>query len=79
MESPLGVHLTKSTVGRVAAWIYGTDLPDACFGALLAGAILIPVLGVPLTCFALAITAFAGLVLLLLQGGYVCRTHPSTL
>jgi hypothetical protein len=62
------VHLTKSTVGRVAAWIYGTDLLDACLGALLASAIRIPVLGVPLTCFALAITAFAGLVLLLLQG-----------
>lgn len=73
------MHLTKSTVGRVAGLIYGTDLLDACFGAPLASAILTPVLGVPLTCFALAITAFAGLVLLLLQGGYVCRTYPSTL
>ncbi len=79
MESPLGVHLTKSTVGRVAACIYGTDLLDACLGALLASAILTPVLGVLLTRFALAITALAGLVLLLLQGGYVCRTYPSTL
>lgn len=66
MEFPLAVHLTKGTVGRVAGLIYGTDLIGACFGALLASTILIPILGIPQTCFALAMTSFAGLIMLML-------------
>jgi spermidine synthase len=65
MEFPLGVYLTKGSVGRVAGLIYGTDLVGACFGALLASALLIPILGIPQTCYVLAMSALAGLILLL--------------
>jgi spermidine synthase len=66
MEFPLAVHLTKGSVGRVAGLIYGTDLVGACFGALLASVLLIPILGIPQTCYALAMSALVGLILLLL-------------
>lgn len=65
MEFSLAAHLTKGSAGRVAGLIYGSDLVGACFGALLASAILIPILGIPQTCYALAMSALAGLVLLL--------------
>lgn len=65
MEFPLAVHLTKGSVSRVAGLIYGTDLVGACFGALISSTLLIPVLGIPQTCLAVAILALAGLVLLL--------------
>jgi len=66
MEFPLAVYLTKGSVGRVAGLIYGTDLVGACFGALLTSALLIPILGIPQTCYAVAMSALAGLILLLL-------------
>ncbi len=66
MEFPLAVSLTRGTVGRVAGWIYGSDLVGACGGALLTSALLIPVLGIPQTCYALSLSALAGLVLLVL-------------
>jgi spermidine synthase len=66
MEFPLAVHLTKGSVGRVAGLIYGTDLVGACFGALLSSALFIPILGIPQTCYALAMFALVGLILLLL-------------
>lgn len=66
MEFPLAVHLTRGSVGRVAGLIYGTDLVGACFGALLTSALLIPILGIPQTCYAVAISALVGLILLLL-------------
>ncbi len=66
MEFPLAVYLTKGSVGRVAGLIYGTDLSGACFGALLASALLIPILGIPQTCYAVAMSALIGLILLLL-------------
>ncbi len=66
MEFPLAVYLTKGSVGRVAGLIYGTDLVGACFGALLANALFIPILGLPQTCYAVAMSALVGLALLLL-------------
>ncbi len=66
LEFPLAVYLTKGSIGRVAGLIYGTDLVGACFGALLASALLIPILGIPQTCYAVAMSALAGLILLLL-------------
>jgi spermidine synthase len=64
MEFPLAVELTKGSVSRIAGLIYGTDLAGACFGALLSSTLLIPILGIPQTCVALALLAVAGLVLL---------------
>ncbi len=66
MEFPLAVQLTKGSVSRVAGLIYGTDLAGACFGALLSSTMLIPILGIPQTCLALALLAMVGLVLLLM-------------
>jgi len=65
MEFPLAVHLTKGSVGRVGGLIYGTDLVGACFGALLTSVLLTPILGIPQTCYALAMSALVGLILLL--------------
>jgi len=65
MEFPLAVHLTKGSVSKIAGLIYGTDLVGACFGALLTSTLLIPILGIPQTCLALALLAIVGLVLLL--------------
>ncbi|MFQ6059316.1 MAG: hypothetical protein ACE5MB_10620 [Anaerolineae bacterium] len=51
-------------ISRVAGLIYGMDLVGACLGALLGSALFIPVLGIPQTCYAVAILSLAGLALL---------------
>jgi spermidine synthase len=66
MEFPLAAYLTKGSVGQVAGLIYGSDLVGACFGALLASALFIPILGIPQTCYAVAVSALVGLILLIL-------------
>ena len=66
MEFPLAAYLTKGAASRVAGLIYGADLTGACFGALLSSVFLIPILGIPQTCYAVAMLALTGLVLLLL-------------
>jgi len=40
--------------GRVAGLAYGTDLFGSCLGAVLTGAFLIPIIGIPKTCFLVA-------------------------
>ncbi|MFB0545911.1 MAG: hypothetical protein ACETWB_03280, partial [Anaerolineae bacterium] len=65
MEFPLAVKLVKGEVGRVAGLIYGADLAGACLGAILASVLFIPVLGIPQTCYAVALLSVAGLALLL--------------
>jgi len=40
--------------GRVAGLTYGADLLGSCFGAFLTGILLIPVLGITWSCFAIA-------------------------
>jgi hypothetical protein len=52
-------------VGRVAGLIYGADLVGACLGAFLSSALLIPVLGIPQTCYAVALLSLAGVALLI--------------
>jgi len=49
---------------RVAGLIYGADLVGACLGAFLSSALLIPVLGIPQTCYAVALLSLAGVLLL---------------
>lgn len=58
------VEGSKGSVGRVAGLIYGADLVGACLGAFLASALLIPVLGIPQTCYAVALLSLAGVMLL---------------
>ena len=53
-------------VGRIAGLSYGLDLLGSCLGALLAGVILVPVLGITQTCFLVAGLNCAILVILLL-------------
>jgi spermidine synthase len=64
MDFPLAAELTRGDVGRVAGLIYGADLVGACLGAFLSSALLIPVLGIPQTCYAVALLSLAGVALL---------------
>ena len=64
MDFPLAAELTKGSVGRVAGLIYGADLVGACLGAFLSSALLIPVLGIPQTCYVVALLSLAGVILL---------------
>jgi spermidine synthase len=64
MDFPLAAELTKGSVGRVAGLIYGADLVGACLGAFLSSALLIPVLGIPQTCYTVALLSLAGVLLL---------------
>ena len=43
-----------AATGRIGGFTYGIDLLGACAGALLTGAILIPVIGITQTCLAIA-------------------------
>ena len=44
----------EGEIGKGAGMTYGIDLAGSCLGALFTGALLIPVLGVPASCLALA-------------------------
>ena len=63
----MAAHLTRRTASRVAGLIYGADLASACFGALLSSTLFIPILGIPHTCYAVAMLALAGLAPVLLS------------
>ena len=54
----------RGEVGRAAGMTYGVDLLGACGGALFSSAILIPILGIPNTCFVVAALNVVALVLL---------------
>ncbi len=62
---PLAVASTKGGVARAVGLIYGADLVGGCLGAALVSGLFIPVLGLPQTCYAVALLALAGIVLLL--------------
>lgn len=57
----------KEEIGRVGGLSYGVDLFGSFLGALLTGIFLIPILGVPKTCLAVAIINLAVLGLLILN------------
>jgi spermidine synthase len=59
-EFPLAVALTRGTPGRVAGLLYGADLVGGCLGAVVTSTLLIPVLGLPATCYAVAALCLAG-------------------
>jgi len=54
----------KTRVGRVAGLTYGVDLIGACAGAFVVSAFLVPILGIPNTCFAVVLMSVIALVLL---------------
>ncbi|MFA4854775.1 MAG: hypothetical protein WC616_05450 [Candidatus Omnitrophota bacterium] len=54
----------KKEIGRVAGLSYGMDLFGSCLGALLTAIFLIPILGIPKTCWVTAIINFTILILL---------------
>ena len=66
------IYLKYNTrVGRVAGITYGVDLAGSCAGAFLVSAFLVPIIGIPNTCY--AITAISFFVLILLIQGYLRR------
>ena len=55
----------RKTKGRSAGITYGLDLLSSCIGALLVSIFLIPIIGIPNTCFQVSILNFVSLVLIL--------------
>ncbi len=64
MAFPLATEAVTGSTGRVAGLIYGADLVGACLGAILTSIFFVPVLGLPQTCYAIALVSAAGLVAL---------------
>lgn len=58
---PLAVRLVEGEAGQVVGSLYGADLAGGCLGALLGATVLIPLLGIPQTCVAIALVVLAGL------------------
>lgn len=61
MAFPLAVQLVRGTAGRVAGLLYAADLAGGCLGALLGAVLLVPVLGIPQTCAAIALVGLVSL------------------
>jgi spermidine synthase len=61
---PLALNQMPGEPSRVAGMLYGADLVGGCVGALLGAIFLIPVLGIPLTCTAIALVGAASLLTL---------------
>ena len=57
----------KEDAGKVGGLSYGIDLLGSFFGALLTGIFLIPILGIPKTCFAVALINLSILLLLFMN------------
>ena len=55
----------KTSVGRVAGLSYGVDLAGSCAGAFLVSAFLVPIIGIPNTCFAVVLLSVIALILLI--------------
>jgi predicted membrane-bound spermidine synthase len=51
--------------GKVAGINYGKDLFGSCVGALVTGLFLLPILGIPKTCFVIAALNFKVLIVLI--------------
>jgi spermidine synthase len=55
----------KGAASTVGGTLYAADLAGGCLGALSGTALLIPILGIPQTCAAIALLAIAALIALL--------------
>jgi spermidine synthase len=64
MAFPLALARMGGSASRAAGVLYGADLVGGCMGALLGAVLLVPVLGIPQTCAAVAIVGLAGLLAL---------------
>jgi spermidine synthase len=54
--------------GQVAGYLYAADLIGGCIGAVVAAGLLVPVLGIPQTCAAVALLSLGGSVILFRPG-----------
>jgi hypothetical protein len=52
-------------IGRVAGVTYGVDLAGSCIGASLVSTFLVPIIGIPSTCYAIALLSLVVLALLI--------------
>jgi len=55
----------RRKVGMVAGLTYGADLFGACLGAVAVSALILPILGVNATCYAVSLVNLASLVVIL--------------
>lgn len=53
-------------IKRVAGSLYAVDLVGSCMGAIIAGAFLLPILGIPKTCLALTLLNSSALIILMM-------------
>jgi len=60
------LQMERGSAGRAAGFLYSADLAGACVGALLSSALLVPILGIPYTCLAIAAVELTGLWLMIL-------------
>ena len=73
-QYPISVSAGRGDGGRspggtkAAAVLYAMELLGACLGALVGGTVLIPVLGIPNSCWVVCLLCLASLPLLLLSG-----------
>jgi len=65
MAFPVAVSLMPGGAGSAAGLLYGADLVGGCLGALVGAGLLVPLLGIPQTCAAIALVGLAGLLALL--------------
>ena len=56
--------MVRLRLGRVAGLTYGVDLIGSCAGAFLVSAFLVPIIGIPNTCFAVVLLSVIALALL---------------
>lgn len=78
LEFPLANRIyleVNERVGQVAGSLYAGDLLGGCLGAILASVFLVPILGIPQTCFVLAMLNAAGFTLLLFTA-FIPRLKP---
>lgn len=57
---PLAMIAEGGEVARTTGRLYGADLVGGCLGALLGGTVFVPLLGIPQTCWVIALVAAAG-------------------
>ena len=73
LEFPLACRVEEADWRSLAARLFTADFIGACLGAVVAGAVLIPVLGVVAACaLAAVLNAVAGGVVL--WGGKICAS-----
>ncbi|MCK4993551.1 MAG: fused MFS/spermidine synthase [Candidatus Omnitrophica bacterium] len=81
MQFPLANKMylgNKRVIGKAAGINYGVDLFGACFGALLSGTFLIPILGIAKTCFLVAGLNAVVLIMLFIMAQKTQANNPGS-